>query len=172
MNFRYKIILDNFIKSTGYSDAKWIKGWEGFYIIRPNGEVFKKNKFNELFKRLPVSDNNDEWAEVNLTDGFGGRRSKTIPKERLIYLTFVGEIPEKHTVARIDYEDDSHTLTNLKIVPYGSCRPVVHFVNGVKTRVFSSFNEAALELGLRPKEIAQIVSKRIVIPNLDLRYGG
>ena len=172
MNFRYKVILDNFIKETGYTDARWVKGWEGFYVVRPNGEIFKKNKFNEIFKRLAVSDNNIEYARVSLVDGFGGKRKQTVLKENIIYTTFVGEIPDKHIVVRVDFMDDSHNLSNLKVIPYDSCRPVIHFVNGVKKKVFSSLNEAALELGLRPKEVAKIASRKMAVSNLDLRYGG
>ncbi|KRN10769.1 hypothetical protein [Liquorilactobacillus mali] len=155
MNLRYGIILDNFKKETGIQDARWVLGWEGFYIITLDGQVFKKNKYNALFKRLAISDKNDENAVVSFKHPFK-KSGQTTKKDQVIYEAFIEKLDKGWKVVR---DSSNFDINRLNLVHSNNSKTIGYYVDNVCKKTWSSINKAAFDLGIEENIIKNMITK-------------
>ncbi|MFT9003117.1 MAG: hypothetical protein ABF991_00235 [Liquorilactobacillus hordei] len=156
MNLRYSIILDNFKKETGIHNSRWVLGWEGLYIITLDGQVFKKNKYNSLFKRLAISDKNDENTVVSFKHPFK-KNGQTIKKDQVIYEAFIEKLDKGWKVTREN--SSKFDINKINLVHPSNSKTVGYYVDNVCKKTWSSINKAAFELGVGENIIKNMIAK-------------
>lgn len=89
---------------------KDIKGYEGYYRLSNNGVLFgiKRGKYY----------NGDELPDGYLVFGFSkpNQRPKTVRVNRIVYQTFVGEIPKGYDVHHINHNPKDNRVENLELI--------------------------------------------------------
>lgn len=104
---------------------KEVEGYEGFYEVSNFGNVrskdrkiFSENQFSKYSydfsgKTMAPVDNGTGYMQINLS------KKGKINKEyvhRLVYKTFIGEIPKNKEINHIDHDKSNNRLNNLEIV--------------------------------------------------------
>ena len=87
---------------------KEIKGFEGKYLIDEQGNIYSnlKNRYLSINKKV--------YATVSLVNSHGLQRQFSV--HRLLYETYVGEIPQGYQIDHIDGNKLNNSLENLEAV--------------------------------------------------------
>lgn len=99
----------------------WIKGYEGMYMITSDGEVvslprLQKGRYNNYSRnkgRVLTKRKNRGYWSVALSKDKSYRRFSI---HRLVYQSFVGEIPKGKQINHIDGDKLNNKLKNLEVV--------------------------------------------------------
>lgn len=86
---------------------KWIKGFEGAYSISNTGKIRHKSR------EMSVKNSKGWYLTVRLYDGEIWHTKRI---HRLVYETFVGEIPKGYHIHHIDENKQNNNLDNLKML--------------------------------------------------------
>lgn len=113
---------------NGYKD---IPGYEGLYKINSSGEVLS---LKQKIKQLKPQVSNGGYLIIALSDSLGRRRGHTI--HRLLYLTFIGQIPDHCEVDHINRVQTDNNLNNLRLITPSQNR---YNSKGHKDRQYSKF---------------------------------
>ena len=94
---------------------KKVKGYEK-YTINENGEVFS-HKYNKPRKLKPqrATQSKKGYYQVRLYDD-SGELGKLQYVHRLVYQTFVGEIPHGKEIDHVDGDPTNNNLTNIQLL--------------------------------------------------------
>lgn len=91
---------------------KDVKGFEGYYQVSNMGRLksFKRSSNGYI---LSNKNKNGDYLRCTLLE-YGHNNGVTILLHRLVYETFVGEIPPKHDIDHIDSNRQNNKLSNLQ----------------------------------------------------------
>lgn len=86
---------------------KFIKGYNKVYSIDDQGNVYRYDKL------MKPCDNGTGYLQIKLRKN--GQR-KHIYIHRLVYETFIGEIPDNYEINHKDHNKQNNKLSNLELV--------------------------------------------------------
>lgn len=109
-------------------DTRYIPGYEGLYTISVDGKIIamtklRKRAINNNFlvrgKELNPYDRSG-YKRVGLTDKEGNRKAHSV--HRLVYETYLGQIPKGKEINHIDGNKSNNHISNLEAVtPKENC---------------------------------------------------
>lgn len=108
-DFKDKLIKEQ-INST-YKEYVDIPGYEGTYMINTNGSII--SCINPVILKLSPVLNDNGYFVIGLGKG---KDRKIFYIHRLLYITFIGNIPEKMEIDHIDRNRSNNKLDNLRLV--------------------------------------------------------
>lgn len=156
--------------------VRWIRGYEGQYSCNQMGEVFKHYKSRPP-KRMTLVFNKNKWV-VRLSNELG---RKEFNLARLIYETWVGEIPYGMVVAKIGGTHLDCHVNNLKLISMrergkmtgamAKSKPVELLdESGIVIDSWGSARKAAKDLFMSYQTVMDICNKKRKKPLANLRW--
>ena len=154
---------------------KWkdVKGYEGLYLINENGEVISVRRQGAPGGKVKATTNQDGYLRVKLNKDGRGRRHMA---HRLVYETFVGEIPEGCEINHIDEVKTNNNVRNLEAVTHLTnirhgtgidrgakghhIRVRQYTLEGKFVAEHESFKAAGKAIGVKPCNISSAASGR------------
>lgn len=100
--------MNNRQSAAKFDDMRPIPGYEEFYLISKNGEVWSK-RYNKFLK---PAKNKDGYLQVCLCPGNGKQYSISV--HRLVAMTFIENPENKKEVNHIDYNRVNNFFENLE----------------------------------------------------------
>lgn len=138
---------------------KDVPGYEGRYAVNRMGEVY-----SYYLDRLMKPKNQRGYREVALLNSIGNKKFFMV--HRLVFMTFVGPIPENMEVNHIDGKKSNNWLENLEVVT--SSENKLHaFRIGLKSMVGEKHNN----LKLNDSAIVDIITSKEMGKVLAEKYG-
>lgn len=96
---------------------KSVIGYEGFYEVDRNGNVYSLNRFdgriNRKGKKLKIDLNSANYGRVTLSKS---GKTKRYFIHRLVYESYYGKIPKGLQVHHIDENKNNNSINNLSLV--------------------------------------------------------
>lgn len=159
---------------------RWIKGYEGRYMVSNHGKIKSFLKHCEGYI-CSVKNQTGDYLRFNLYDSNGILKTKGV--HVLVASTFIGEIPFGYEVHHIDGDKQNNSVSNLEIVSpkahwietkrmhpqivsgmvtYNKCvRPKKiqqYTIDGVLVATYQNAKEAGLATGICHRNILQVAS--------------
>jgi parvulin-like peptidyl-prolyl isomerase len=125
-----------------------IPGYDGDYRISPTGDVIslKKNKISKLKNTITKNG----YVSIKLSKKGQGKQTFELI-HRLVYLTFIGEIPQGLEIDHIDRDKLNNNISNLRIATRSenmqNKKPNGYFFDRKKWRACIKINKARIYLG-------------------------
>jgi len=156
--------------------GRWIKGYEGCYSCNQLGEVFRHWKRRPAKQITPVFKKN--MYVVRLSNELG---RKEFNLARIIYETWIGEIPYGMVVAKIGGVLQNCHVNNLKLIglrergrmtgAMASSKPVELLdENGIVIDSWSSARKASKDLFMSYQTVVDYCNRKVKKPMMKLRW--
>lgn len=178
------------------NEEKWvdIEGFEGFYRVSNLGRVMSKKK--GYWNILSIKNSRGDYLSVVLKRNNKDKHSLSIKVYRLVYLSFVGQIPKgkKYHIHHIDGNKQNNNVNNLKLVnssehhkihiaenplmlsglvrynKYDKTKAIMQFdLDGNYIKTYLNGVEASKETGICRRNILQVANKEPYNKNGNVR---